>query len=80
LIKGTNVVYSNAEIRNLTEYKTSGQEFDIRISSSDQVIDLGDTRFCFRLKLPIPSEDLPVTGISDPWMYNLPDVCTLFEV
>ena len=35
MIKGANVVYSNAEIRNLTEFKTTGQEFDIRISSSD---------------------------------------------
>ena len=35
LIKGANVVYSNAEIRNLTEFKTTGAEWDIRISSSD---------------------------------------------
>lgn len=35
LIKGANVVYSNAEIRNLTETKISGSEYDIRISSSD---------------------------------------------
>jgi len=35
LIKGANVVYSNAEIRNLTEFKTVGAEYDIRISSSD---------------------------------------------
>ena len=35
MIKGANVVYTNAEIRNLTEFKTTGQEFDIRISSSD---------------------------------------------
>ena len=80
MIKGANVVYSNAEIRNLTEFKTTGQEFDIRISSSDQVIDLGDTRFCFRLKIPTPSVDIPDLGVLDPWMYNLPDVVSLFEV
>jgi hypothetical protein len=80
MIKGANVVYSNAEIRNLTEFKTTGQEFDIRISSSDQVIDLGDTRFCFRLKLPTPSVPIPDLGVLDPWMYNLPDVVSLFEV
>ena len=56
LVKGANVVYSNAEIRNLTEFKLNGQEFDIRISSSDQEIDIGDTRFCFRLKLPSPND------------------------
>tara|TARA_B110000259_G_C13772037_1_gene305061 strand:+ start:174 stop:416 length:243 start_codon:yes stop_codon:yes gene_type:complete len=80
MIKGANVVYSNAEIRNLTEFKTTGQEFDIRISSSDQVIDLGDTRFCFRLKMPCPNSLPPTTGITNPWMYNLPDVASLFEV
>ena len=80
MIKGANVVYSNAEIRNLTEFKTTGQEFDIRISSSDQVIDLGDTRFCFRLKLPTPSVAINDLGVLDPWMYNLPDVASLFEV
>lgn len=35
MIKGANVVYSNSEIRNLTEVKLNGEEFDIRISSSD---------------------------------------------
>ena len=80
LIKGANVVYSNSEIRNLGEFKTSGNEFDIRISSSDQIIDLADTRFCFRLKLPCPSSPPLSTGILDPWLYNLPDVATLFEV
>lgn len=79
-IKGANVVYSNSEIANLTEFKTSGNDFDIRISSSDQIINLADTRFCFRLKLPIPSETFSTIGELDPWLYCLPDVVTLFEV
>jgi hypothetical protein len=30
--------------------------------------------------MPCPANKPPETGIIDPWMYNLPDVGTLFEV